>query len=68
MVTTREMAGPVPSDVKVGKDISRVWPERWSINRKGLETIIHVARRKDVDELDRLRRKLIDALALDPPY
>lgn len=62
------MAGPVPEDLNVGEDVSRVWPERWSINRKGLETIVHVVRRKDVDELDRLREKLFEALDLERPY
>lgn len=68
MVTARQMAGPTPSDIEVGEDISRVWPERWSINRKGLETLVHVLRRKHLHELDEMRDLLFEALELERPY
>lgn len=61
------MAGPTVEDPVVGEDVTRVWPERWSINRKGLEVIVHCVRRKDTDELDRLREKLFEALELERP-
>jgi hypothetical protein len=43
------------------------WASRWSLSGDALETIIQVARRKDVAELDRLWRTLLDAYKLEGP-
>lgn len=64
MTSFHASSGPtqLPEDA-----ITRPWPNRWSISRRGLEVVVNVLRRKNSDEMDALRRDLLDAFRMEGP-
>jgi septum formation topological specificity factor MinE len=58
------MSGPTTLDEG---DLTRTWPNRWSISRRGLEVVVHVLRRGGPDEVQQLREDLLDAFRMEGP-